>query len=130
AAFAVTGAVTGAVFIGGVVLVYGGSLALLGGLYMLLLAFGNITTHLARTSIGVGMGDGVEGTVAISVPLAYLAVCLLRGEPGDLATVFACYAAGFALAIAIQAVAIYRTIRRRFPDFFGVAPVFNRAMWT
>lgn len=128
-AFFATTAVVGAIYFAGALFVYGSGLAVVTLWYMVMLAFGNITTHLARTAIGVELGDGVEGIVAVSLPLAYLVSCLISGAAGDVATVFMLYGAGFALAILIQLVAIYRTIRRRFPEFFGITPLYERAVW-
>lgn len=127
--FLATFLVVGAVFALGVTLLYDSALAAVTLWYMWGLALGNITTHLARTAIGVEMGDGVEGIVAVTPPLAYLAICLAQGVSAELPTLFLVYGTGFAIASVIHITAIYRKLKRRFPQFFAASPIYERGVW-
>lgn len=98
-------------------------------LYMVLLAAVATTSHLVRTAVGVGAGDGY-GNLLVSVPaLLYLAAILLAGGTAETSTVFLLFAAGAAAAIALHLVFMRRKIRALYPSFASARPRYEAAEW-
>lgn len=128
-AFAVATTIVVAVYVPVVSFTHGFTLAAISGTYLVMLALATITTHLARTAIGMEMGDGVVGIVAISLPLGYLLWVLLSGGSGRVETLFALHATGFGIAVMIQLAAVYRTVRRRMPQLLATSPIYERTIW-
>ena len=128
-AFAVATGVAGAIYVFVAAAFYGFPLAAITSAYMAMLALATITTHLARTALGMEMGDGVVGIVAISLPLAYLLSGLFQGEPRNVEALFALHTVGFALAILVQSIAVYRKIKRDYPGLLAATPLHERSLW-
>src|SRR5688572_30733229 len=75
------------------------------------------SSHLVRTAIGVGAGDGY-GNLLITVPaLIYLVVVLIVGGSAESSTIFFLFAAGAIAAMALHFVFLSRKIRALYPDF-------------
>jgi O-antigen/teichoic acid export membrane protein len=87
------------------------------------------SSHLVRTAIGVGAGDGY-GNLLVSVPaLIYLAAVLLAGASAEAGTIFFLFAAGAATAMALHYIFLRRKIRSLYPNFASVRPRYETAEW-
>lgn len=98
-------------------------------LYLISLSFLLTTSHLVRTAIGVGMGDGFGNLLLVIPPILYLLFCLESATPADLGLVFLLMAAGAICCLAIHSVALFRIIRRRFPGFRSEKAIYNLPLW-
>ena len=98
-------------------------------LYMVSQATVLTSSHLVRTAIGVGAGDGY-GNLLVSVPaLIYLAAVLLAGGSAEASTVFFLFAAGAVTAMALHYIFLSRKIRALYPNFASVRPRYEVAEW-
>jgi O-antigen/teichoic acid export membrane protein len=98
-------------------------------LYMVSQATVLTSSHLVRTAIGVGAGDGY-GNLLVSVPaLIYLAAVLVAGGTAEASTVFFLFAAGAATATTLHFVFLRRKIRALYPNFASVKPRYDTADW-
>ncbi len=107
----------------------GSVVALAVTLYLIALSVLLTTSHLVRTAVGVGIGDGV-GNLSLTVPpTIYLCWIMLTGASAKLDTVFFLMAAGAIACIAWHVASISRLIRRRFPNFASTPAVFDWPSW-
>lgn len=98
-------------------------------LYMVSQAVVLTSSHLVRTAISVGAGDGY-GNLLVSVPaLIYLAAVLVAGGTAEASTVFFLFAAGAFAAIALHFVFLRRKIRALYPNFASARPRYDTADW-
>jgi O-antigen/teichoic acid export membrane protein len=98
-------------------------------LYMVSQATVLTSSHLVRTAISVGAGDGY-GNLLVSVPaLIYLAAVLLAGGSAESSTIFFMFAAGAATAMALHTIFLRRKIRALYPNFASVRPRYEAAEW-
>jgi O-antigen/teichoic acid export membrane protein len=98
-------------------------------LYMISQAMVLTSSHLVRTAISVGAGDGY-GNLLVSVPaLIYLAAVLVADATGEASTVFFLFAAGAATAVALHYIFLRGKIRSLYPDFASVRPRYEAAEW-
>lgn len=67
--------------------------------------------HLVRMAVGIARADVHANLTASAPPLLFLLACLVSGHQADVATVFAVYAAGLFVALAIHLDALRRTLR-------------------
>jgi O-antigen/teichoic acid export membrane protein len=87
------------------------------------------SSHLVRTAIGVGGGDGY-GNLLVSVPaLIYLAAVLIVGGSAESSTVFFLFAAGAATAMVLHFIFLRRKIRALYPHFASVRPRYEAGEW-
>jgi O-antigen/teichoic acid export membrane protein len=87
------------------------------------------SSHLVRTAIGVGAGDGY-GNLLVSVPaLIYLAAVLLAGASAEAGTIFFLFAAGAATAMVLHFIFLRRKIRALYPHFASVRPRYEAGEW-
>ncbi len=78
------------------------ALALTVTIFVLLQTLVLVTSHLLRSAIGVGVGDGHANITATLLPVVYLATCLVLGTTPTVAMVFAFYALGVAVALIVH----------------------------
>lgn len=86
------------------------------------------TSHLVRSSVGVGRGDGYANIASALPPVLYLAACWAMGWQADLAGTFLFYALGLLLALVVHVGSMAFTLGRR-PDFAAAAPRIDLAAW-
>ncbi|MDB5655983.1 MAG: putative rane protein involved in export of O-antigen [Tardiphaga sp.] len=107
----------------------GAAIALWVTLYLVALSVLLTTSHLVRTAIGVGIGDGV-GNLALTVPpTIYLSWILLTGAGARLDVIFFLLATGAMAGIAWHVASISRLIRRTHPDFAATPAAFDWPAW-
>ena len=98
-------------------------------LYLVALSVLLTTSHLVRTAVGVGIGDGF-GNLSLTVPpTIYLGWHLLTGATVHLDSIFFLMAAGGVACIAWHVAVMTRLIRRKFPDFAATPAVFDWPSW-
>jgi len=98
-------------------------------LYMVGVSVLLTTSHLVRTAIGIGIGDGA-GNLSLTVPpTIYLAWMLLTGTTARLDIVFFLMAFGAIACIAWHAASIARLIRQKYPEFAATPAVFDWPSW-
>lgn len=98
-------------------------------LYLVALSFLLTTSHLVRTAIGVGIGDGFGNLALVVPPILYLLFCLGTATQADIGLVFLLMAAGAICCIAIHAAALFRIIQRRFPGFKTEKAIYDLPLW-
>jgi O-antigen/teichoic acid export membrane protein len=98
-------------------------------LYLVTLAMVMTTSHLVRTAIGVGIGDGVGNLLLVIPPILYLLLGFALGTKAEIETLFVLMAAGGSAAIVIHAVLMWRTILGRFPGFVTCRPRYDIPRW-
>jgi O-antigen/teichoic acid export membrane protein len=86
-------------------------------LYLVVLSIVMTTSHLVRTAIGVGIGDGFGNLLLVIPPILYLLFGLAYGNEASIDTLFVLMAAGGSAAIVIHAGLMWRRICCRFPGF-------------
>jgi O-antigen/teichoic acid export membrane protein len=97
--------------------------------YMVMQAMLLTSSHLVRTAIGVGAGDGY-GNLLVSVPaLIYLAALLVAGTSAEASTIFLLFAAGAGVAMTLHFIFIRRKIRAHVPNFAIVKPRYDTSEW-
>ena len=97
--------------------------------YLVALAIVMTTSHLVRTALGVGIGDGI-GNLALTIPpILYLLTGLARGTDAEIDALFVLMAAGGSAAIVIHAVLMWRRILRRFPGFKACKARYDIPRW-
>lgn len=97
--------------------------------YLVALAIVMTTSHLVRTALGVGIGDGI-GNLALTIPpILYLLTCLARGTGAEIDALFVLMAAGGSAAVVIHAVLMWRRILRRFPGFTACKARYDIPRW-
>jgi len=97
--------------------------------FLVLASMVQITMHLVRTSIGVGVGDGLGNFLSAGPAIVYLALCLLTGRDSSLGMLFVFLALGSSSALMLHLTLIRRLLRRIFPEIGSVAPVSRHAEW-
>ena len=113
---------SGAISLAGAVLVAAGffawlgfthnhALALTASIYVFLQTLVLVTSHLLRSAIGVGVGDGHANITATLLPVVYLAACLVLGITPTVANVFAFYALGVGTALLVHFFAMRDKLR-------------------
>lgn len=86
-----------------------------------------VSSHLLRSSVGVGVGDGHANITATVFPVVYLTVCLVAGYETSLGMVFVFYAIGVAAALAFHARALIGVLRKGIPA--GTVAEYEPAIW-
>jgi O-antigen/teichoic acid export membrane protein len=98
-------------------------------LYLVVLSIVMTTSHLVRTAIGVGIGDGFGNLLLVIPPILYLLFGLASGERIETDLLFILMAAGGAVAILIHGVMMWRRIRVRFPHFAASPARYDLPEW-
>lgn len=98
-------------------------------LYLVALSVVLTTSHLVRTAIGVGIGDGF-GNLSLTVPpTVYFGWILLAGGSVAPGTIFFLMSAGAIACIALHVVSMARSIRRTLPAFAATPATFDLPLW-
>ncbi|WP_424627527.1 lipopolysaccharide biosynthesis protein [Bradyrhizobium sp. SYSU BS000235] len=98
-------------------------------LYLIALSALLTTSHLVRTAVGVGTGDGF-GNLSLAIPpIVYLLHCLGRGAIADVSVVFFLMALGAASCVVFHIVTLWRTLQKRFPGFMMAKATYNIPSW-
>ena len=108
---------------------HGPLLAISVTLYLVSLSIVMTTSHLVRTAIGVGIGDGFGNVLLVIPPILYLLIGLATGNKARIDALFVLMAAGGSAAIIIHAVLMWRRIHSRFPDFITCKAVYDIPRW-
>lgn len=104
-------------------------LALAVTLYLAAQAASLTSSHLVRTAIGVGAGDGYGNLLVVVPAILYLAERLVTGQPAQVASVFLLFAAGGLAALAIHFFLLRRRLGRLYPGIRQLKPRFEFADW-
>ena len=86
------------------------ALALTATMFVFLQTLVLVTSHLLRSAIGVGVGDGHANITATLLPVVYLAACLALGITPTVAIIFAFYALGVAVALIVHFLAMRKKL--------------------
>lgn len=105
-------------------------LALAVSVYLALLAMVQTSSHLVRTAIGVGAGDGYGNLLTIALPIVYLMSCWATGSAPSLEIVFFLFALGALLALLIHLVMLWHKVRAVAPGFAATPARFDAKKWT
>jgi O-antigen/teichoic acid export membrane protein len=97
--------------------------------YLVALSIVLTTSHLVRTAIGVGIGDGVGNLLLVIPPILYLLAALVTGSQAGIDTLFVLMAAGGFGALVIHAALMRRRIRDSFPDFMTCRAQYDIPRW-
>lgn len=97
--------------------------------YLVSLSILMTTSHLVRSAIGVGIGDGIGNLLLVIPPIVYLLFDFGRGVEAEIEPLFILMAAGGCAAIVIHAVLTWRRILDRFPDFATCRAVWDVPRW-
>ncbi|MBB3998782.1 lipopolysaccharide biosynthesis protein [Aureimonas pseudogalii] len=96
--------------------------------YAVLLTLVLYTSHLVRSAVGVGRGDGYANIAASLPPVAFLAFCWWSGGRADLLWTFTFFAAGLAIALVVHMASMQRVLSAR-PGFGSAAPQLDLRSW-
>ena len=97
--------------------------------YLVTLSIVMTTSHLVRTAIGVGIGDGFGNLLLVIPPILYLLFGLASRTKTEVDTLFFLMAAGGSAAIVIHAVLMWRRIHSLFPGFMACRAAFDIPRW-
>ena len=88
------------------------------------------TTHLVRSAVGVGAGDGWGYVLTLAPAVAYLALCLAGGELASLTVLFAIMTTGAVVTIIVHCAVMRRAIVQRFAAIAAAPITFDTPAWT
>jgi O-antigen/teichoic acid export membrane protein len=98
-------------------------------LYLVALSAVMTTSHLVRTALGVGTGDGI-GNLSLAIPpILYLLLGFAQGTKAEIDILFVVMAAGGGTAVVVHAVLMWRKIRSRFPGFTACKARYDVPRW-
>ena len=98
-------------------------------LYMVGQAGALTTSHLVRTAIGVGKGDGYGNLLVLLPALIYLATVLVLGGRASVSSVFFLYGAGALSVVTIHLTLLWRRLHVLYPDFASARPLYRSGDW-
>jgi O-antigen/teichoic acid export membrane protein len=98
-------------------------------LYLVALSMVMTSSHLVRSAIGVGSGDGFGNLLPVLPPILYLLFSLATARQAETDTVFVLMAAGGGVAVVIHAVLTWRRIRDRLPGFGACRAQYDIPRW-
>ena len=98
-------------------------------LYLVAQAGSLTSSHLVRTAIGVGAGDGYGNLFVFFPALIYLAMSLFAGKTASVSTVFFLFSAGALAAILLHFVFIWRKLHALYPGIASVRPRYDFHNW-
>jgi O-antigen/teichoic acid export membrane protein len=111
------------------VMAYDTAIAISITLYLVALSALLTTSHLVRTAVGVGTGDGF-GNLSLAVPpIIYLLFCVGGGAIADVSVVFFLMALGATACVAFHIATVCRTLQNRFPGFMTVKATYDVPLW-
>lgn len=97
--------------------------------YLVALSIVLTTSHLVRTAIGVGIGDGMSNLLLVVPPIVYLLFCLLFRTAAETSIIFLTMATGGTVAILIHVVSMWRGAHARFPEFGSSPTTYEMRRW-
>jgi O-antigen/teichoic acid export membrane protein len=98
-------------------------------LYLVALSVVMTTSHLVRTALGVGIGDGFGNLLLVIPPILYLLFGRAYGNKAEIDTLFMLMAAGGSSAIVIHLVLMWRRIHDRLPNFMVCKAAWDLPRW-
>jgi O-antigen/teichoic acid export membrane protein len=111
------------------VMAYDALIAMSITLYLVALAALLTTSHLVRTAVGVGTGDGF-GNLSLAIPpIAYLLLCVGRGTVADVSAIFFLMALGAVSCVMFHIAVLWRTLQKRFPGFMTARASYDIPLW-
>lgn len=99
-------------------------------LYLVAQAGSLTSSHLVRTAIGVGAGDGYGNLFVFFPALIYLTMSLIAGRSASVSTVFLLFSAGALAAILLHVVFIWRKLHVLYPRIASVRPRYEFDNWS
>jgi O-antigen/teichoic acid export membrane protein len=97
--------------------------------YLVMLSIVLTTSHLVRTAIGVGIGDGIANLLLVVPPIVYLVVSMLCRTGTEISTIFLTMAAGATTAVFIHVVSMWRGAHARFPGIGSSQTIYDTRRW-
>jgi O-antigen/teichoic acid export membrane protein len=97
--------------------------------YLVALSIVLTTSHLVRTAIGVGMGDGIGNLLLLVPAIFYLLFCLYFRTEAAISTIFLMMAAGGSTAVLIHVVSMWYGVHARFPEFGSSQSSYDMRRW-
>jgi O-antigen/teichoic acid export membrane protein len=97
--------------------------------YLVALSIVLTTSHLVRTAIGVGIGDGLSNLLLVIPPILYLLLCVVFQTGPEISTIFLTMAAGASIAILIHVVLMWQGTHARFPDIGSSRTIYDLRRW-
>lgn len=105
-------------------------LALSVTLFMISYSMMLTSSHLVRTAIGVGIGDGFSNLLVVVPPILYLLGCMLLHNEVETSRIFLSMAAGASLAVLVHMLLMRRKARARFPEIGTAETTFDLRAWS
>ncbi len=99
-------------------------------LYLVSLSAMLTSSHLVRTAIGVGIGDGFSYLLIVVPGIVYLLVCATLGLEVDIARIFLSMSAGGSLAVLVHMLLMRRRTQLRFPRISHAEMAFDLRAWS
>jgi len=97
--------------------------------YLVTLSIVLTTSHLVRTAIGVGIGDGISNLLLVVPPIVYLVFCIQFRTTTEISTIFLTMAAGATTAVLIHVVSMWRGAHARFPGIGSSQTIYDTRRW-
>jgi len=97
--------------------------------YLVALSIVLTTSHLVRTAIGVGIGDGLSNLLLVVPAILYLLLCVVFRIEAETSTIFLTMATGASIAILIHVVLMWRGTHARFPDIASSPTIYDIRRW-
>jgi O-antigen/teichoic acid export membrane protein len=97
--------------------------------YLVSLSIVLTTSHLVRTAIGIGIGDGISNLLLVVPPILYLLFCIVSRTEADITIIFLMMAAGGSVAILIHVVAMWYGAHARFPEIGSSHTIYDTRRW-
>jgi O-antigen/teichoic acid export membrane protein len=105
------------------------SLAFAVTLYLVALSIVMTTSHLVRSALGIGPGDGIGNLLLVIPPILYLLLEFAGGAKPEIESLFVLMAAGGCAAIVIHAVLIGRRMLAHFPGLMTCRARYDLSRW-
>jgi O-antigen/teichoic acid export membrane protein len=97
--------------------------------YLIALSIVLTTSHLVRTAIGVGIGDGIGNLLLVIPPILYLLFCVFFHVGAEISAIFLAMATGGSVAILIHVVSMWHGAHARFPEFGSSHTIYDTRRW-
>ncbi len=116
-------------FYGWIIVTHDAALAGSVTFYLVALSILLTTSHLVRTAIGVGVGDGVSSLLLVVPATLYLLCCVVLRSTPEIATIFLVMAGGASAAILIHLVSMWYGAHARFPEIASSPTIYETRRW-
>src|SRR5260370_24124982 len=97
--------------------------------YLVALSIVLTTSHLVRTAIGVGIGDGISNLLLVVPPILYLLFSVFFRTGAEISTIFLMMAAGGSTPILIHVVSICYGAHALFPRIRSSQTIYDTRRW-